>query len=69
MDYINIPFDYHSYLEEKRFWDCGGVVAEGRWSNVMSRVREEGVDLEIVEDYWVCEDSSIGFLVTFLFSI
>ena len=47
----------------------GEVVAEGRWSTVMSGVREEGVGLELVEDYWVCEDSSVGFLVILFFIV
>ena len=54
---------YFSVKSRVREAGGGEVVAEGRWSTVMSGVREEGVGLELVEDYWVCEDSSVGFLV------
>ena len=59
---------YYFSVQSRVIERAGGeVVAEGRWSNVMSGVREEGVGLEVVEDYWVCEDSSIGFLVILFF--
>ena len=50
------------------------VVAEGKWSRMLSSVgsdgrkREEGaLGLSLVEETWVCEDSSIGYLVCFQF--
>ena len=45
----------------------GRVVAEGRWSGVVNPVRGGGGGLELIENYWICEDSSIGYLVFFVF--
>ena len=41
----------------------GEVVAEGRWSSVVNPVGEKASKLELIEDSWVCSDSSVGFLV------
>ena len=45
----------------------GEVVAEGMWSSVVNPVEEEVMGLELIEDFWMCSDSSVGFLVLFLF--
>ena len=52
----------------------GRVVAEGRWSGVVNPLVEEGEregerGLELLEDSWVCSDSSVGYLVIFFFLI
>ena len=53
----------------------GNVVAEGKWEEVFTPVeKEEGMKVELVETSWMCEDSSVGYLVViilflFLFSI
>ena len=43
----------------------GKVVAEGRWSSIVNPVGEEALGLELIEDFWVCSDSSVGFSVLF----
>ena len=43
----------------------GEVVGEGEWSQVVNPIGGEGVGLELVEDMWMCEDSSVGYLVFF----
>ena len=45
----------------------GEVVAEGEWSGVFSVVGREGEGLEVVRDEWICEDSSIGYTVLFIY--
>ena len=41
----------------------GNVVAEGKWENMFTLV-EEGKGVEIVKTSWMCQDSSVGYLVS-----
>ena len=45
----------------------GEGVADGRWSGLVNVVEggEEGMGVKVGGDWWVCEDSSVGFLVIF----
>ena len=43
----------------------GEVMGEGKWSNGVNPVGGEGVGLELVEEMWMCTDSSVGFSVFF----
>ena len=45
----------------------GEVIAEGSWSSIVNPVGEEASGLELIEDSWVCFDSSVGFVVIFSF--
>ena len=43
----------------------GNVVAEGKWEEVFTPVvEEEGKGVEFVETSWMCQDSSVGYLVS-----
>ena len=42
----------------------GNVVAEGKWEELFTPVEEEGTGVEIVETSWMCQDSSVGYLVS-----
>ena len=43
----------------------GNVVAEGKWEKVFTPMTEkEGMEVEIVETSWMCQDSSVGYLVS-----
>ena len=44
----------------------GEVIAEGRWEQLFTPVSED-LGFEIVENSWICEDASIGYLVSFFF--
>ena len=55
------------FFVQARVKQNGEVVAEGRWSGVMNPVREGGRNLKLVEDFWTCPGSSVGYMVFFLF--
>ena len=45
----------------------GGVLAEGRWSGMVNVVAEGGGGVLFALDQWICEDSSIGFVVSYFY--
>ena len=43
----------------------GNVVAEGKWEKVFTPLMEqEGMEVDLVETSWMCQDSSVGYLVS-----
>ena len=46
----------------------GGVVTEGRWEELFNVVEGEGetmAELEIEESRWMCDDGTVGYMVSF----
>ena len=48
----------------------GNVVAEGKWEKAFTPVEEEeGKGVDIVETSWMCQDSSVGYSVSYSYSL